>query len=179
MPRLLVSIRKEITSMKKWNWLQWILFSFIVIIIAMVIGANWCFPKGEAYQTREFGWSEYSGSGYFWDTEPSPESNPAWVRFIQDNSESIWVVLPICLGLGILIYRETSKREKKLFNERAVVILNTEFDLFMQIEHPVKWYREGRKKGISTDDLLEICSRIYDGKIPAAIRREIRKEKDI
>lgn len=48
-----------------------------------------------------------------WDTEPSPASNPAWVRFIQDNNDSILGSMLICIALGLLITRISRKRKEE------------------------------------------------------------------
>lgn len=75
-----------------------LLITIGVVILAswVLVGvANWAFPQGEAYFTGEY--NEETGRE-IWENLPSPLSNPAWVRFFQDN-EDYFIYGPIALAI--------------------------------------------------------------------------------
>ena len=157
--------------MRKWNWFQWVLFASIIGILSLWVSAGWLFPKGEAFQTDEFVWSEYHGRGYVWDTEPSPESNPAWVRFIHDNDGVGLFALFSCLGLGLWITTISRRRHDKLFSG-AFGDLNA----CHRGADFVSWYYRWKEKGLSEDELI---NSFPDKSIPAALKRELERQGKI
>lgn len=168
MKRLTSHIAPEFRSMRRWNWLQWLLFVAIVGIVALFVSASWCFPQGRAYQTDEWVERYDRQGGWAWETEPSPESNPAWVRFIQDNDGLTLFALFTCVGLGAWITKISGRRHDKLLSDAYDELASCD-----QEEDFVGWYYVWREEGLSDDDLIN-C---FTGKpVPPALKRELERQ---
>jgi hypothetical protein len=76
----------------------------IYAVMLLLIGvSNWAFPQGKAYFTGDY--IEYDDGRLKeeWKNEPSPMSNPTWVRFFQDNEKTIIYVPIIVLFVGFIV----------------------------------------------------------------------------
>jgi len=92
--------------MKRWNWLQWLLLSIIIAIIALMAIPDWAYPQ-----------SLY---------------NPKWVNFVQENDGLVLFALFTCLGLAYWITKISSKRHDKLVADAYADIANYEGEDFVQ-----------------------------------------------
>jgi hypothetical protein len=68
------------------------IFLFILSIVTLILVgvANWAFPQGKSYPTGYY--EEIFEGGpvrEVYEQLPSPLSNPAWVRFFQDNDTAL------------------------------------------------------------------------------------------
>ncbi|MCD6567940.1 MAG: hypothetical protein J7K94_04300 [Dehalococcoidia bacterium] len=166
--------------MRKWNWLQWLLFIAIIVIMVIAVLPFWAFPEGEFYPTGQYdsgGPLERQG-GEVWEQLPSPESNPGWVRFIQDNEGITYFAIFLCIGLGVWIGKISSKRRDKLEHdewvrrEKARAEALDELSRCKKADDYVSWFYEWKGKGMSPEWLLEWVYADY-GHYPRALKNEL------
>ncbi|MBI2832328.1 MAG: hypothetical protein HYX79_08740 [Chloroflexi bacterium] len=67
------------------------------IVLAFVAAANINYPAGETYimNAEKYNTDLIERDSAHYSTEPSPKSNPGWVRFLQDNP-----LIGIVFGFG-------------------------------------------------------------------------------
>lgn len=84
------------------------------IVLTLLFVAHYAYPQGESYPTGK--WTtlgDAAGTGVpEYATTPSPESNPGWVRFLQNNGEIIGIagVFGLLFSLVRLIDRKKTKK---------------------------------------------------------------------
>jgi len=160
MKKLISSIATEFSSMKRWNWLQWLLFAAIMAIIAVMIIPNWAYPQGWWFMGEE-------GELYY-DPRLANPNNPKWVNFIQDNDGLPLVAMFVCIGSGAWIIRISGKRHDELLSDAYAELATCD-----QEEDFVGWYYVWRKEGLSDDDLIN-C---FIGKpVPLELKRELERQ---
>ncbi len=82
------------------------------VILTSVAVANWTYPQGERFPTGRYEqlYNELMERPEY-ATTPSPESNPTWVRILQDNSEIISLVFVIGWFISLIVLFNKEKTE--------------------------------------------------------------------
>lgn len=83
------------------------------IVLTLLAVAHYAYPQGESYPTGK--WTTLGDAVGTevpeYATTPSPESNPGWVRFLQNNGEIIGIVG--MFGLLFLLVSLTNLKKTK------------------------------------------------------------------
>jgi hypothetical protein len=93
----------------KSGWIVFLLVIFTVIITLFGVAEN-AFPQGDPYLKQPNSTEQYidaDQADLYFGTTPSPPTNPAWVRFLQDHGE--WIFVVSIIGLFLCIGELTSK----------------------------------------------------------------------
>lgn len=152
MKKLLSGLRTEILSIRRWNWLQWLLFTAIIAIIAVMVIPNWAYPQGWWFMDEE--------GNLCYDPQLATPNNPGWVNFIQGNDGLPLVAIFVSIGLGAWITKISGRRHDELAT-------------CDQEEDFVGWYYVWKEEGLSDDDLIN-C---FTGKpVPPALKRELERQ---
>jgi hypothetical protein len=80
------------------------------ILLTLVVIAYHAYPQGEVYRTEPISPNlEFPA----YEQMPSPQSNPGWVRFLQNNE----VVIPVAIAGWLISFSGLVKRRSKWRNK--------------------------------------------------------------
>jgi hypothetical protein len=91
---------------------------FFSIVLTLLAVAHYAYPQGVSYPTGRMVSNDRDNTiigreAPEYTTTPSPESNPSWVRFLQDNGEIIGIVSILGCVISIINLTERVKKEKE------------------------------------------------------------------
>lgn len=159
MTKLMSGIRREISGVRRWNPLQWLLLIAIIAIVVVMAIPNWGYPPG--------GFIDEEGN-FIYDPELTNPTNPRWVNFIQRNDGLGLFAIFICVGLGLWITKISRRRHDEILSWAHDELPHCE-----QEENFVEWYHRWKKEGLTDDDLIN-C---FIGRpIPSALKRELERQ---